>query len=437
MSAGGQAIQFEISSAVRGVAVKKQQISILTFVLVLILGMFQLGCGGVDSADAATSESEQSDTAATEASNTEGEVSEDKDCSTDDCEDSDCEGEDCVKQEEAVPVDVAHLDRGEIESILRFSTNLEAESGVQVVSQARRLVTALLVEEGDNVKQGQVLLRLQDGEQRGALAKVQSQLAKVEREYMQQERLFKQELISQQLFDQATYEVEQLRISVEDAERELSYTEVTAPLSGKVTGRMVNLGDQVQIGEHLFDIVDFESIVARIFVPEKHLAQLRRGLVARITSEATGGLEFSGKISRIAPIVDPRSGTVKVTIDVGGLEGLRPGMYVDVDLIAATHSDAILVPKRAIIYDNDQLFVFRLGTDDLNRRVEKVYIEPLLTDKHNIEPHSGLSEGDQLVVAGQAGLKDGALVSLPGDKSEEDDEDEEDDDNSDEQRAQL
>jgi membrane fusion protein (multidrug efflux system) len=441
MSPDGRTIQFENTKVSRGEPVKKQLISMLAIVLVLVLGTFQLGCGGADDADAATGESEKSETAVAEAANTPGEESEDEeqDCSTEDCEDSECEGEDCVKKEEAVPVNVASLDRGAIESILRFSTNLEAESAVQVVSQARRLVTELLVEEGDKVKQGQVLLRLQDAEQRGALAKVESQLAKVEREYSQQERLFKQQLISQQLFDQATYEVEQLRISVEDAERELGYTEVKAPITGTVTNRMVNLGDQVQIGENLFDMVDFDSIVARIFVPEKHLAELRRGLVARISSEATRGLEFTGKILRISPIVDPRSGTVKVTIGVGGLAGLRPGMYVDVDLVAATHSDAILVPKRAVVYDNDQLFVFRLGTEDEGRRVEKVYIEPLLTDKFNIEPQSGLLEGDQLVVAGQAGLKDGALVSLPGDKVEEEDDDEEDDDTAegDEQRAQL
>ena len=103
---------------------------------------------------------------------------------------------------------------------------------------------------------------------------------------------------------------------------------------------------------------------------------------------------------------------MKVTVAIGGQPGLRPGMYVDVDLVVATHSTAVLVPKRALVYDNDQMFVFRL---DAERRVERIFVEPRLTDKYHIEPLEGLKYGDRVVVAGQAGLKDGALVALPGD----------------------
>ena len=80
--------------------------------------------------------------------------------------------------------------------------------------------------------------------------------------------------------------------------------------------------------------------------------------------------------------------------------------------MTAVHEGALLLPKRAVVYDNDQLFVFRLGDE---RRVERIKIERVLEDVTNIEPASGLSEGDQIVVAGQASLKDGALVRLPGD----------------------
>ena len=196
-----------------------------------------------------------------------------------------------------------------------------------------------------------------------------------------------------------------------DAERELGYTEVRAPISGTVTARMVNLGDQVQIGQELFELIDFESIVARIYVPEKHLTQLRTGLPANVATQTASDVDFACNVKRIAPIVDPKSGTVKVTVGVGAKPGLRPGMYVDVNLITATHTEAVLVPKRAVVYDDDQAYVYRMnGTD----RVERVFIEPLLSDKHHIEPVSGLAPGDRVVVAGQAGLKEGALVKLPG-----------------------
>jgi len=390
--------------------------------ILILIAFAAVGCAGEDDANAATTEESKSDDA--KQAKKDGEKGEDED-GEDEGGDGDGEdgedGEDDKdkKKEEAVPVEVAELNLGEIESILRFSTNLEAEEQVQVFSQAKRLVTERLVEEGDRVRKGQVLVRLQDEEQRSALAKVKSQLAKAEREYKQQERLYKQDLISEQVYNDATYEMDQLKIAIEDAQRELTYTEVTAPISGTVTARMVNLGDQVQIGQHLFDIVDFNSLVARVFVPEKHLGELRRGLGARLSAQSAGGTSYTGRVQRISPIVDPKSGTVKVTVNVGAQQGLRPGMYVDVDLVIATHPEAVLVPKRALVYDNDQIFVYRLGEE---RRVERIFIEARLTDKYNLEPLEGLDAGDQIVIAGQAGLKDGALVKLPGDETEEDEE---------------
>jgi multidrug efflux pump subunit AcrA (membrane-fusion protein) len=98
-------------------------------------------------------------------------------------------------------------------------------------------------------------------------------------------------------------------------------------------------------------------------------------------------------------------------------------MYVEVELVTAVHPDALLVPKRALVYDNDQVFVFRLKKD-ADRRVERLRVSPLLENTDFIEPEGGLESGDQLVVAGQSGLKDDGLVRLPGDPEPTDDEDE-------------
>jgi membrane fusion protein, multidrug efflux system len=91
---------------------------------------------------------------------------------------------------------------------------------------------------------------------------------------------------------------------------------------------------------------------------------------------------------------------------------LRPGMYVLVELVLATRSDALLITKRAWVWDRDQIYVFRLLPD---RRVERVLVEPQLMNKDYFEPSEGFEEGDQIVIAGHTGLKDGALVRLPGD----------------------
>jgi membrane fusion protein (multidrug efflux system) len=332
------------------------------------------------------------------------------------------------RPEEAVPVDVIALERGTIESALRFSATLEAERDVQVFAEAQRRVVELRVEEGDAVRGGALLIRLQDDEQRSALNKADVELRQATREFNRQKNLFERKLVSEQVFNDAALVFDQAEIAFEDARRNLTYTEVRAPFAGIVTERLVNVGDYVTLNQPLFRIVDFDSIVARIYVPEKELPSLTTGLDARLTAEAIGGASFVGTVDRISPVVDPGTGTVKVTVATPRQEGLRPGMYVEVELVTAVHEDALLLPKRAVVYDNDQLFVFRLGDE---RRVERIKIDPLLEDVDNIEPVTGLAEGDQIVVAGQSSLKDGALVRLPGDPDPED-QDEDDQDNGDE-----
>jgi len=238
-------------------------------------------------------------------------------------------------------------------------------------------------------------------------------VARAEREYQRQEQLYEQPLMSEQAFSDATYELEQLRIEVTDAERELAYATVRAPISGTVTSRLVNLGDHVQVGEQLFEIVDFDSMVARVFVPEKELRRLSRGQEARLTASALGDQARQARILRSAPTVDSRSGTVKVTLEVPDKAGLRPGMFVEVDLIAAVDPDALLVPKRALVYDEEQPFVFRVVDGEDGTKVERLLVETVLESRNVVQvPGDQLAVGDRIVVAGQAGLKDGAEVRL-------------------------
>ena len=323
------------------------------------------------------------------------------------------DGEELKVEEDALPVAALPLARGPIESVLRYSSNLEAERSVAVLAEASRRVTELNVEEGRWVEKGQVLIRLQDEEQKNALAKAQSQYERSLREYQRQERLFKQDLISEQAFSEATYSKEQLEIEVADAQRELDYATVRAPISGTVTARNVNIGNQVQVGQELFQIVDFQSLVARVFVPEKELKRLAPGQAARLDAQAVGIVDRAARILRIAPTVDSRSGTVKVTLAIPDKASLRPGMFVEIDLVAETDPNALLVPKRALVYDEDQTFVYRVQDRDGREVVERLLVDVVLESKNVVKvPGEKLAVGDQIVVAGQAGLKDGVAVRL-------------------------
>ena len=316
------------------------------------------------------------------------------------------------KKERGVPVEVAKLTRGKIEEVIKASNHLEAEQEVKVYSRTANLVAELLVEEGDYVKKDQVLLRLEDTDQRLAFKKTQSQLNQATDNFARTEQMFKDELVPQKEYDDEKHALQQLKISLEEAERQVEFTEIKAPISGTITARMVKLGDHVNANQHLFDIIDFDSIVARVYVAESHLDNLETNQPVRLVAKSLQDKVFEGYVKRIAPIVDKDSGTVKVTLGVRDRGPLRPGMYVDAQLVIATHPQALLIPKRAIVYGGEQMFVYLLKP---KRKVKRVLVEPLLSDRDNIEPKSGFTEGEEIIIAGQTGLRDDALVELPGD----------------------
>jgi membrane fusion protein (multidrug efflux system) len=319
-----------------------------------------------------------------------------------------------------VTVGVSEIRRGRLDRIVKASTDLQAEASVRVFARTSNFVKELLVEEGDVIREGDLMVRLVDDIQKTQFEKAKVNEERARLEYERQEKLYRDQIISDQEFKNAELDYRQQKLLLEEAERELEFTRIVAPINGTVTQRLINLGDNVSVNQHLFDLVDFQSIKAPVFLPEAELTHLETGQVARVMSPALGDVVFEGFVERISPTVDSRSGTVEVLIGFRDVDRLRPGMYVNVEIVTATRMDALLVPREALLYDADQIFVFRLvkGLDYPERKVERILIDPAMEDKDFIEPVSGIEEGDSLVVIGKAGLRPDSLVRLPGDPQE-------------------
>jgi len=307
----------------------------------------------------------------------------------------------------AVLVELAQVKRGMIEEILERSSPLQAEAQVQVLARTQNPAVELLVEEGDKVTKGQVLLRLENDRQTTDYEGAMSQLEKARVDFDSTDSLYQESLISESEYRNAKFAFDQARLQSETAKRQLEYTEVRATIDGTITSRTVKVGDQVNTGTPIFEIVDLDSIVAIIHVPEQYLPKLKPNMAARLFASTLGDQAFSGFVKRISPIVEAQAGTIKVVVGVKELGALRPGMWVDVELVLDAKEDALLIPKRSIVYDNDQTYAFKVYTDTNGVQLGKrQLVVPLNADKVHIEPKEGFEAGDLIVVAGQSGLKD-------------------------------
>lgn len=325
-------------------------------------------------------------------------------------------------------VELEEVRRGQIEEVLERSAALQAEEQVLVLARAQNPAVELLVEEGDVVQKDQVILRLENDSQLTNYNQAKSQTDKAKIEFDRIEKLYNQSLISESDYVNANFTYDQAKLAQEEAKRQLDFTEVKAPIKGTITSRTVKVGDKVTTGTPIFEIIDLDSTVAVIHVPEQYLPKLKKDMPARLISTTLGDKVFGGYVKRISPVVDAEAGTVKVVVGVKNRGTLSPGMWVNVELVLDEKENAILIPKRAITYSVDQTFAYTVYTDTNGvRRAERKLVEPRNADIDNIEPVEGFEVGDLIVVAGQSGLKEdspirelgepegGAKLSTPSD----------------------
>ena len=310
---------------------------------------------------------------------------------------------------EAVPVETAPTTTGEISSFLLFNSTIETEAAVEIYPRTGGLVRAVEVEEGDRVAKEDILLRIEDEERRIAALESEVNLRHLETNFKRTEEMFQRKLVSEQDYETNKFQLEQARLGWQKARLALQHTTIRAPFSGVITERHVQVGSRVEPGTRLFGLIKLDDMVARVFVPGQYLTQIRKDQRANITSEFLEDRRFDGWVKRISPIVDPRSGTFKVTVGLKDRwEYLRPGIFVHVQIVIDTHMDAVLVPKQAVLYDGGDRYVFVVE----DSTACKIKLDAGFENSHFIEALSLIQPDTPVIVVGQNGLKDQARVKI-------------------------
>jgi membrane fusion protein (multidrug efflux system) len=311
---------------------------------------------------------------------------------------------------EAVPVEVAPVVRGPISAFLSYNSALETEAIVDIYPQTAGQVDTLLVEEGSVVKAGDPLLKIDERELRVDVEESSINYQHQLQGFARIEDLHQRNLINPQEFENNRYQLDQARLRDERAKLRLSYATVRAPFDGVVASRETQVGARVGTGTKLFSLVKLDEIVARVFVPGRYLSVVAADQPAIVTSEFLPGRALQGWVKRLSPVIDPKSGTFRVTIGVRGERpsDLPPGLFVNVRILTDTRPDALLIPKRAVVYEGGERYVFTVA----DGKVTKQRLNAGYEDPETIEILSGLAPGTPVVVLGQAGLKDGAQVRV-------------------------
>jgi len=371
----------------------KKQILALTSCM-LIAAFISFSCGDGSAGEEKSSQNDTTKTAQTDSS---------KDTAS---KDTDRKPE---KNIELIPVEVTTIKLGSISDYILLSSNLETEKMADVYSRIQGLVQKNFADEGDFVKKGQVLMELEADEYKLSEERARLNYLQQKADFDRLEAMFSKDLLSKEEFEKARFTTRGLEVDWKQAQLNLSYTKITAPISGVVGNRLRKPGDRIQPTDKLFTVINTDEMISVVYVPEKELGSVKKGQLAFITSDNLRSERFTGWIKRVSPVVDPASGTFKVTVGVKNQSNkLRAGMFVNTHIVTATHENAVLIPKTAIVYENEMMNVF-VVKDSI---AHKIVLDAGFQDHEKVESKSDIVEGDKVIVVGQAGLKDQTKVKI-------------------------
>lgn len=309
-----------------------------------------------------------------------------------------------------VPVEVQPVARGTIARQVTVSGIIEPVRSVGVNSQLGGSLNNVLVQEGDAVRRGAVLARLDDRELAAQLAAAEAAFQVAEAAYARAEQLRERRVITLPEYERDRTAHAAALAQLDQIRTRIGYATIRAPVDGIVTEKNVETGDVIGNQARLFTIADISEIVTRVGVSELDVVELAQGEQVSITLDAFPNRVLRGRIRRIFPSGDPttRLVPVEVVFDVESARIARPGFLARVTFDLATSHDVLLVPVSAVLGGQGAQAVFVIENSTAIRRG----VTTGLVSQGRIEVVAGLREGEEVVVMGNNTLRDGMTVRV-------------------------
>lgn len=309
-----------------------------------------------------------------------------------------------------VPVTISVAAHGSAARSVSATGVVEPLRTVGVNSQLAGVISRVTVEEGDVVREGTLLARIQAPEVEAQLASAEAALGVAQSQATRSAALFDAQIITA-----AEHERDQAALVASRATRDqlrtrLSYADVLAPVSGVIMQKRVEAGDLAAAQSRLFTVADVSTLVVRVPVSELDVTALREGMPVRLTLDALPGRELEGSIRRVFPAADSVTRLVPVEVAISGAAArdVRPGFLARARFALAPRSGVLLVPGAALLQNPRGAAVYVVSEGKAALRA----VERGATYEGRVEIVSGLAAGDSVVVAGNTMLRDGAQVRI-------------------------
>jgi len=309
---------------------------------------------------------------------------------------------------EAIPVEVTFAIRGDIERTLSFSGTVEPWREASLGAQISGRVEKIFVEVGEEITSGRLLVQM-SGEQ---LTQAEAQFRSAEKDWKRMKSLLDKGTITQQAFEKIDASYEAARAGYELV---LESTRIKAPFSGTITAKYLEEGEVFTLvpgtagSPAILELMQVNPVKVTLQVAERDLPDLRRGMPVRLTTDAYPEREFTGKVNRIDPTIDPRFRMGGVELQIGNPGRLlKPGMFARVTVVLEEHKQVLTLPAECVLTENGEGFVY-LVDDGIAR---KQLVNTGLSTSGVVEVLSGVTPDDIVIRVGQRIVTPGEKVKV-------------------------
>ncbi len=327
----------------------------------------------------------------------------------------------------AAVVKVAPAQRKSIARTIRHTGQVDAWRVAHITPEVGGRIAAIYVQEGDRVRKGQVLAKLdtrpkelQLEQAKAALAVAEANLENARKELERLTELYRDGTVTEQQYEKAQLAVQaaeaqyqQAKANLHLAEYQLEVSIMTAPFDGVITGKWHEVGDVVNPmmglsgrGSGVLTLADPSKVKVTVDLPASEVELVRKEQKAYLEFNYLPGKRYEGRVVWVNPGADPLSKTftAQVVCDNPGWE-IKPGTFADVYIAVEEHPDAVVVPLSAVVNDS-LVFVARDTVAELRR------VKVGLTNENEAEILSGIEPGELVIVEGNFGLTDGAPIRV-------------------------
>ena len=303
------------------------------------------------------------------------------------------------------------------EHFLDLQGNVQTKQNVLLFPEMGGTLMEVYVKEGDPVRKGQLLAKIDDGGLASGLEQLRTQAALAETTYERQKRLWEQNIGSEIQYLQAKTNYEATINSVNQAEAQLSKSMITAPFSGIVDDVMQEEGSTVNpaAGMAVFRLVNLSDMYVEVDVPESHLEGVTKGKRVQIYIPVLGD-SIETKVRQTGNFINPSNRTFSAEIPVPNKDGnIKPNLSVRVRINDYTNSEAILIPPSVISENSEgQQYVYiasEVGDDQMGK-AEKRIITTGLSQGDQIEVLSGIQPGEHIIMEGARRVREGQEIEI-------------------------